>query len=267
MEGILKIIYDLSTRNSLLNINDIDKIIDYLINKNNLEKYIVNIDVQRIRSNNLASYSINDKKIIIYSNIIKKMVKDIKFNLNCNDQVTKNMYINLSILQIILHEIEHANQEKIINYNTLESFILRISKLVKQNNQVYEFNPKERFAEIKSYNEILEILTYYEKDKLLKLLITNDELQRKMRGYHYCDNKLYSPIELYFSIGKKEYLLSAFEWYDNSKNLTENVNNMYTISDSLFYGFPIFDNDYCKLMNDIITTLEENYENKIKVIK
>lgn len=59
MEGILKIIYDLSTRNSLLNINDIDKIIDYLINKNNLEKYIVNIDVQRIRSNNLASYSIN----------------------------------------------------------------------------------------------------------------------------------------------------------------------------------------------------------------
>ena len=115
MEGILKIIYDLSIKDSLLSINDIDKIIDNLINKKNLEKYILNIDVQRMRSNNLASYSINDKKIIIYSNIIKKMVKDIKFNLNCNDPVTKNMYINLSILQIILHEIEHANQEKIIN--------------------------------------------------------------------------------------------------------------------------------------------------------
>ena len=183
MENILRIIYDKTINNKILSLKDIEKILELLVIQKCLNKYILNINVQQIRSNNLASYSINDKKIIIYSNIIKKMVKDIKFNLNCNDQVTKNMYINLSILQIILHEIEHANQEKIINYNTLESFILRISKLVKQNNQVYEFNPKERPWKNKW-------LKYAE-----KLNLTSEEVEFLTALYDYKQNSQVNGLE------------------------------------------------------------------------
>lgn len=72
MENILEIIYNLSINNNLLNIYKIDKILEILIDKKNLNEYILNIDVQQIRSNNLASYSNYYKKIIIYSNVIKK---------------------------------------------------------------------------------------------------------------------------------------------------------------------------------------------------
>ena len=268
MENILKIIYDLSITNKLLNINNIDKILEILIDEKNLGEYISNIEVQQIRSNNLASYSNYYKKIIIYSNIIDKMTNDIHTNVKSKNQLTKNMYINLSILQVILHELEHANQEKIINCNTLESFILRISQIVKYNKQTYEVNPIERFAEIKSYNDILKIISSYENDLLLNSLIKSDELQRKMRGYHYYNGKLYSPIELYFLMGKTEYLLTSFEWYSDDNNLfAENVEKIYDLEDSLFYGFPILDKNYYKIMNSLVTNLNKNFKNKIKIIK
>lgn len=268
MENILKIIYDLSANNKLLNINNIDKILEILINEKDLGEYISNIEVQQIRSNNLASYSNYYKKIIIYSNIIDKMIIDIQYNVRSKKQLTKNMYINLSVLQVILHEIEHANQEKIINYNTLESFILRISQIVENNNHIYEVNPIERFAEIKSYNDIFKIIAGYENDLSLKSLIKNDELQRKIRGYHYYNGKLYSPIELYFLMGRAEYLLSSFEWYSDDNNLfAENVEKLYKLEDSLFYGFPILDRNYCDIMNNLIININKNYKNKIKIIK
>lgn len=267
MENIWKIIYDLSINDNLLNISNIDKILEILIDEKDLGEYILNIEVQQMRSNNLASYSNYYKKIVLYSNVIDKMIADIHTNIKTNNNLTKNLYINLSVLQVILHELEHANQEKIINCNTLESFILRISQIVKSQNQIYEFNPIERFAEIKSYNDLLKIVNY-ENDLFLKSLIKNDELQRKIRGYHYFNGKLYSPIELYFIKGKVDYLLSSFEWYSDDNNLFAiNVDKMYSLEDSLFYGFPILDKNYYNIMNNLITNLNKNYKNKINIIK
>lgn len=267
MENILEIIYNLSINNNLLNIYKIDKILEILIDKKNLNEYILNIDVQQIRSNNLASYSNYYKKIIIYSNVIKKMINNIDKNLKIENSLTKNMYINLSILQVILHELEHVNQERIINYNTLEAFILRISQIVVPENQIYEVSPAERFAEIKSYNDILKIINSYRSDLKLSALIKNDELQRKIRGYHYCDNRLHSPIVSYFEAGNKKQLLSSFEWYSNNDDDIKIVSKLYDIDDCLFYGFPISDKVYCKIMNEIIINLDRNYKNKIKIKK
>jgi hypothetical protein len=63
MENILKIIYDKSINNKIIDIDDIDKILDFLINVKQLNNYILNIDIQPIRSNNLASYSSYSKKL------------------------------------------------------------------------------------------------------------------------------------------------------------------------------------------------------------
>lgn len=101
---------------------------------------------------------------------------------------------------------------------------------------------------------------------MLNLLIKNDELQRKIRGYHYRKDKLYSPIVLYFVEGKKEYLLSAFKWYFDDKNFSvKNINSSYSIDDCLFYGFPIFDKDYYDIMKKVIINLNKNYKNKIRI--
>ena len=59
---------------------------------------------------------------------------------------------NLSILQILLHEVEHANQQKIAYHdNTLEALIIRLSYLVNNgyDKNLYEYCPEERLAEIK----------------------------------------------------------------------------------------------------------------------
>lgn len=74
MENVLRIIYDKSINNKILNLNDIEKILELLVIDKNLNEYILNIDVQLIKSNNLASYSTYDKKITIFSLTIKKML-------------------------------------------------------------------------------------------------------------------------------------------------------------------------------------------------
>ena len=81
MENVLKIIYDKSIDNKIIDINDIDKILELLIIDSQLNNYILNIDVQPIRSNNLSSYSNYSKKITIYSQTIELMLKNIENNL------------------------------------------------------------------------------------------------------------------------------------------------------------------------------------------
>ena len=123
MEKVLKIIYNKSINNKIIDINDIDKILELLINEKQLNNYVLNIDVQSIRSNNLASYSSHSKKITIYSYTIELMLKNIENNILNISDFEKILYKNLSLLQVLLHEIEHANQERIAYIeNTLESF-------------------------------------------------------------------------------------------------------------------------------------------------
>lgn len=267
MENIMKMIYDLSINNIFLNIDSIDRMLAILIDEKDLNEYILNISVQQIRSNNLASYSSYTKKIVIYSNMIDKMINNISRSLKTNNHLTKNIYINLSILQVVLHEIEHANQEKIISYNNLEAFILRISQMISPEKEIYEISPKERLAEIKSYGDILKILGYYiNDDDSVSELIKNEEMIRKLRGYHYTDNQLYSPFVSFLILGDKKHLLSSFEWY-SEKNTTmlENINKLYNLNECLFYGFPISNENYKNMMIQILATLNRNYNDKIKI--
>lgn len=149
MENILKIIYDKTVNNQILNLKDIEKILELLVIEKCLNEYILNIDVQLIRSNNLASYSNYTRKITVYPNTIEQMVKDIENNVLNVNKFEATLYKNLSILQILLHEIEHANQQKIAySNNTLEALIIRLSYLVNNgyDEKLYEFCPGERLA-------------------------------------------------------------------------------------------------------------------------
>ena len=106
------------------------------------------------------------------------------------------------MLQILLHEIEHANQTK-ISYtdNTLEVFILRMSYTVNDyySETLYEYSPQERMAEIKSYKEIISLISFIE-NKLYNLptILETEKLQRLLRGYHYNQGKISSPIITFF---------------------------------------------------------------------
>lgn len=267
MENVLRIIYDKSINNKILNLNDIEKILELLVIDKNLNEYILNIDVQLIKSNNLASYSTYDKKITIFSLTIKKMLQNIEKNVLILNNFEHQLYKNLSILQVLLHEVEHANQIKIsYNDNTLETFIIRISNLVNEKEDLYEFCPTERFAEIKSFEELLFLLNYITKrlDILPKVLET-EKSQRLLKGYHYYNwLTINSPLITYFISGRKKHLLESFSWFSN--NLDDSliqVCDEYELNERLKYGFPITIDEYSSSMEHLILSLNKNFKNRI----
>ena len=185
------------------------------------------------------------------------LLEDLKKYVYIENDLTKYLYYNLRILQVILHEVEHANQHKIYKDNTLESFILRISQLVPEEKQIYEYAPMERFAEIKSFNDINEIICEYRNDKELNFLINQALLKRKLRGYHYINKNITSPTISYFIKGDKEYLLNSFDWFKKEDYTLNDVTNKYDLNERLFYGFPISKTEYFNGMTSILNNLNK----------
>lgn len=262
MENILKIIYDKTINYKILDLKDIEKILELLVIEKCLNNYILNINVQQIRSNNLASYSTHTKKITVYIEMIEQMVRDIENNiLNVNEFET-TLYKNLSILQILLHETEHANQHKIAySDNTLEALIIRLSYLVTNgyDENLYEYCPEERLAEIKSFEEISILISYINKNLItLPDIVEMERLKRLLRGYHYRDSSVNIPIVDYFTFGGKKKLLDAFD-------LSNDILEKYTLNDRFKYGFPISTSEYGNSMKTLILTLNQNFKNKINI--
>lgn len=262
MENILKIVFDKANNNEILNLKDIEKILELLVAEKSLNEYILNIDVQLIRSNNLASYSNYTKKITIYTKTIDQMVKDIDSNILNISKFETSLYINLSILQVLLHEIEHANQQKIAYHNNnLEALIIRLSYLVNNgyDEKLYEFCPEERLAEIKSFEEINTMISYINnKLDLLPNVIETEKLKRQLRGYHYKNNFVTVPIVEYFTIGNKEKLLETFD-------LSKAALNKYALNDRYKYGFPISNIEYATAMKKLVLSLQKNFKNRINI--
>ena len=260
MENIMRIIYDKTINNKFLDLKDIEKILELLVIEKCLNDYILNINVQHIRSNNLASYSNYTKDITVYINKIEQMVKDIKKDILNTNNFETMLYINLSIVQILLHEVEHANQQKIAyNENSLEAFIIKMSFLVTDgySEKLYDLCPEERIAEIKSYEEIIKLINYISNNRLFVLpeILDNEKLRRLLRGYHYSNSSINVPIIDYFTYGNKSELLEAFD-FSTKRDLNERFK----------YGFPISTNEYGISMKKLILSLNKNFNNKINIV-
>ena len=270
MENILKIIYDKSVNDRILDLEDIEKILEILVIDNDLNDYILNLNFQPIGSNNLASYSSKKRNITVYIKTINEMIKNIEENILNVSNLEKTLYKNLSILQIILHEVEHVKQEKKLYLGSnLETFILRISRLIysKDIEKLYEYSPNERFAEIKSFEQIIKLL-YELKSNIenLQNILSIEKLQRLLRGYHYSNYSVNSPLITYFKLGNNEKLLSSFEWYNIKYEVTINkVVSLYSLNERLKYGFPITTNEYKENMKFLVLSLNKNFSNRINI--
>ncbi len=257
METILKIIYDRSIKNKILNIKDIDEILGLLVINKCLNDYVLNISIQPIRSNNLASYSNYTKKITIYPEAIEQMIKNIEKNILIASDFKITMYKNLSILQVLLHEVEHANQQKIAyTENSLEALIIRMSYLVHDgySEKLYEYCSEERLAEIKSFEDLLLMINYLNK-KLNNLpeILNTEKLQRLLRGYHYVNGFVGAPLNTYFTIGNRADLLNCFSL--NTELLDERMK----------FGFPISIDEYGISMSNLVLSLNKNFKNRINI--
>ena len=260
MEYVLKIIYDNSMNNKIISLKDIDKIMSFIVNCKDLNNFVLDSDVQSIRSKNLASYSVYTKKISIYSNTIEIMLKNIEKNIQNLSDNQRYFYENLTLLQVLLHEIEHANQEKIAyTENSFEAFLIRMTKLITLDNNIdiyYDCCPTERLAEIKSYNEIISFsndLNIF--DASLIKLLNSEKILRQLKGYHYNNKLINVPIIDYFNYGGKTDIIKLVDINNTNYNLEERFK----------FGFPITKLEYGESLKEMVLTFNNNFKNRIKL--
>ena len=250
---LLKLIYDYSRSGKLVDHNYVDKLIEIVIEEKKLNKYVIKSQILSEKESfiengiSLAQYNPFSKTISIYANGINQMLEFNDRYLVLFGSTEQLFYKNSLITQIILHELEHANQRKIIDteqtleaeilklitseisFNTgmkllnegysIEQIITYISIKKHQSNENYKKNyniaPEERLAEIKSYQEILELLFEIKEyvPNLLEFEQTN-KLEQLLRGFDYKEGFIYPPTVLYLIQNGNAQALNRFDWYN-----------------------------------------------------
>ena len=189
--------------------NIITDITDIIINYYKLEYYVRNINVIKGQFNS-CFYHNGDKQITIYTSTLRNDVENLSTVLQLSPS-EKVYFLYCRLLIIILHEIEHANQEKITySFNKdLESLIIKTSNsffapcilskgcslkdIKKQcakvetkefNKQNYDISPLERLANLKSLTTTNKV---FNNDSIplskIKKYFTSILLSTYLKGY------------------------------------------------------------------------------------
>lgn len=281
---LLRLLWDYSAARKIVDSDYIDKLIDIVVNHKKINKYVTKLNILTDRDSitnsgiSLASYNPFSKTLEVYSDGINEMLNyEDKYRVLFND-IEQIFYNNLLITQIILHELEHANQRRIIDTETgLEAEILKLSttqmeisagiKLLESGYSIedvrryileinlknrqnyeenYEFAPEERLAQIQSYKEIIETLSELKEyvPNLLEFEKTN-WLENMLRGYEYKDGVIMPPTIYYLIQKGSNSSLQQFDWFDTNYakclNLTK---EKYSLHDRMKFGLIIDETEY-----------------------
>lgn len=285
-EKLLKLLFDYSKQGKIVDQNYMDKLVEIVVREEGLNNYVrrTKIVTDEIQKRNISSdritlavYSSLYKRISLYANNVNRILEHYEQYLPLFTPVEQLFFRNITISQIILHELEHANQERMIEEDyqkeSLETTILRLSDKVVRPRHIekllesgypshlitiyikdkerhykenYMTDPRERLAEIKSQQQILDML------ELIKDITPNlvdyegtSKIERLLRGY----------IEYYdmISVPTFEYLqnplafeeLSRFHCYQNNYDDSLKVaKKHYSLEERLTYGLSIDQKEY-----------------------
>ena len=249
MENVIDIIYDYSKQSKLLDKNTILLICQILIEKYSIDT-INNIHIGNTKQHSCLGVYKN-KEICICLPRIYAFVKNKNFDNNYEDNLHHYLKCNMQILQIILHELEHAIQRMKIKTNNsdIETYLLKleydyqveiwrgyldsISNYIKHKKKLKHYKLldlisfEERIAQINSYDKSCQIIEPIKNE--------NNKL------YHlYEDYYLTSKIYTYGSPDK--YLAPTVLFFGCIDKLEElnkiNRSNM-SYEDRLYYGFEL----------------------------
>lgn len=291
---LLRLIFDYSKNGKLVDKAYLEKLIDLVIDSKGISKYVQNSEIvsngteETMDGILLAEYRPNRKLIRIYSEAMERMLEEHDRYQVLFNGIEQIFYKNVFITQIILHELEHANQRKIIEKDdTLESKILKtsitnididlVSTLLNEGftldqilyyirrekalrEEHYLLLPDERLAEIRSHQEIartLEPIKEYTPN-LIEFEKTNI-LENMLRGYFYNEGAITSPTLEYAAASKRIDKLKSFQWYDeNNQECLRKVKNELSLKKRVTYGLPIDTNEFSFLSTSLL--LSKKYQ-------
>ena len=291
---LLRLIFDYSKNGKLVDKAYLEKLIDLVVNSKDISQYVQNSEIvssgheETMDGILVAEHRPNRKLIRIYSEAMERMLEDHDRYQELFNGIEQIFYKNVLITQIILHELEHANQRKIAEKeDTLESSILKASltvideemlfKLLSQGftaEQVsryiraekrlraenYLILPDERLAEIRSHQEIvgtLEPIKEYTPN-LIDFEKTN-VFENMLRGYSYNQGRIISPTLEYMKIRKNIDKLKEYEWYDeNDQECLKKTKAAFSLKKRLNYGLPIDTSEFSGLSSSLL--LSKKYQ-------
>lgn len=247
MNQILEIVYKRTFSGEFLTESDFEDILNILVPEKGLSKYLDEFYLLNESPENwLGSYNRDDKVIEMYKTNILNYLK-------IKEKVFKNInsfellfYQNLTMLHILLHEIEHANQRKIsCEENNLESFLLNLSNQVEPVywDELRSYRMEEKLANIKPYEEIDDMLQNLclKNYRKIKELLEMEKLGTELSGYYLRVDSLISiPLKNYLIRGKKKKEIKK------NPNLMKDLSAFLSLDERMRYGFAISKDEFQK---------------------
>lgn len=200
------IILNCIDRKRVLSNQEIEEIISLLVREQKLESYVENVYFSnKICFNYVLAYHSKEKFIVVLEDFLNKYrnsCEKISFSSDKDNSDSLLLNINLEILRIIFHEIEHAKQVRKANIDDdIKAKIFKAEDtachnydylknrdickglsneqtrflLAKLKNLLYVYSPCEKDAEFNSYLNILKILKDFNSDNSI---VTNSFVKR-----------------------------------------------------------------------------------------
>ena len=271
---IARLLFDYSLNGKIVDKQYADKLIDIVVNNRNLDDYVSRVTfTNKFKKDDegieCAKYDPINKLIIVdYESVLLlldyKSVYEVLFK-----DIETIMYKNLLITQVLLHELEHANQYKQVDNKLDDSVEKRLckaclllgyilknpelsSKIIDDTlttedfkflidnhhimyKRYYQFDPTERMAQVKSYRTIVSAIEPFKIHTQNLYEFENASLVEQMiRGYEDSWNEGVCPTQVYLSaIGRK----NTWEGLASKENFE--INDQKTLSKRMTYGLPI----------------------------
>lgn len=295
--NILKLIYEYSIRFKPIDRDFVEKLVGIVIGKKQLQDYVkgIHYDLSEVKEEygkvRVACYDVLDRVISVNIDAMNEYL--VNFDERYSDIFNRDeqlFYKNELFTQAILHELEHANQNKKYNvvtdlgntekiliemalrtsyslkdpkmfFNNLmsngyseEQIMKWMEEEVKKVKTFYEVNPIERLAEIRSYDTLANSLNPLsgELPNLYDYMYFN-YLNSLISGYEYDGNQLIAPTVAYINGMNFTNEWPRFTFYDSEpKTMVMKLNQKHTLMERLSLGLPISFEEHEKVNKQLI---------------
>lgn len=211
MDNIAEILYYYLKQQEIADANFINYCFNEIVKEFDVYDYMQQLEIGNYKSNFISRYLPRKKTLYInYQKLLYLLSSDI-INSNSISGYQKRLYtLNLMVLKVLFHEIEHANQEKkkhdvtdeieknILFLSDKCDFFFKNNNIILYRTKLYYVSPIERGAELTALENIMKLCGLYNGYQVCNYF-EKYYYQTCNYGYEKKDNMIVCPLDTYTS--------------------------------------------------------------------
>lgn len=265
-DKIFEIVYDYSLNKKFIDNKTMEEICNIITYNIDFSEVLKRICISnKIFTLDYAYYDYDEKLINI--NIKKIIINSTEDFKRIFSSENLYLFINLYVLKVLFHELNHALQIKCINKknNDIETILLLYSYFtlnifsatnsnIKQNTllykKTYNYNPAERLAEIDALSCIIEFIDKQQCVNInIKKLFQVQLINTQLLKYKNIFKNIQVPSYLFLSKIGFEHIWNSFDFMnDGYENQLKLAMEYYSLEDRLRLGLPISNDEYFSMI-------------------